>query len=260
MATMLNGTMAKNIMDSALETSTSAVGVAKGAVDAARQGTGHAVTSARSTLMDGVHAVTGIASMLRSLQVGDALGWVGLARRRSPLVSFAVFTAGFAAGAGAGLFLAPSSGADLRKNLFKGLQGLMGDAKDVAEKAEAKVEKLEDKAEKLAGKAKTKVEDVAGKAKDKAEDLAGKAKDKAEDLAGKAKDKAEDLAGSAKDAARNVENKVETKATAAASAVKDTFQDAKSMVAAATDPAHDSHMTNDPNKPARVYPGNHRPS
>ena len=238
MATMLNGTMAKNIMDSALETSTSAVGAAKGAVEAAKVGTGHAVTSARSTLMDGVHAVTGIASMLRSLGPDDALGWVGLARRRSPLRSFAVFTAGFAAGAGAGLLLAPTSGADLRKNIFKGLQGLMGDAKDVAEKAEAKVEKIEGKAEKLAGKA----------------------KDKVEDLAGKAKDKAEDLAGSAKDAARKVEDKVETKATAAANAVKDTFQDAKSMVAAATDPAHDSNVTNEPNKPARVQPGTHRPS
>ena len=238
MATMLNGTMAKNIMDSALETSTSAVGAAKGAVEAARQGTGHAVTSARSSLMDGVHAVTGIATMLRNLQADDALGWIGLARRRSPLLSFAVFTAGFAAGAGAGLLLAPTSGAELRKNLFKGFQGLMGDAKDVAERAEAKVEKLEDKAEKLAGKA----------------------KDKAEDLAGKAKDKAEDLAGSAKDAARKVEDKVETKAAAATSAVKDTFHDARSMVAAATDPAHDSHVTNEPNKPARVQSGTHRPS
>lgn len=256
MATMLKGTLAKNIMDSALETSTSAASVAKGAVEAARVGTGHAVTSARSSLMDGVHAVTGIASILRNLHADDALGWIGLARRRSPLVSFAAFTVGFAAGAGAGLLLAPTSGAELRKNLFKGLQGLMGDAKDVAEKAEARVEKIEDKAEKLAGKAKNKVEDVAGKAKDRAEDLAGKAKDKAEDLAGKAKDKAEELAGSAKDAAR----KVEDKAADATSVVKDTFRDAKSMVAAATDPAHDSNVTNEPNKPARVQPGTHRPS
>lgn len=251
MATMLNGEMAKNIMDSALGTSTTAVEAAKGAVKAARVGTDHAVSSARSTLMDGVHAVTSIASMLRSLGADDALGWIGLARRRSPLVSIAAFTAGLAAGAGVGLLLAPTSGAELRKNIFKGLQGLMGDAQDVAEKAEAKVEKLEGKAEKLAGKAKDKVEEVAGKAKDKAEDLAGKAKDKAGDLA-----------SSAKDAAR----KVEDKAADATSAVKDTFHDAKSMVAAATDPAHDSNVSNErndrnePNKPARVQTGTHRPS
>jgi gas vesicle protein len=251
MATMLNDGMAAaiNFMGSARETSASAVDAAKSAVETAKEGTGHAVTSARSTLMDGVHAVTGLASMLRSLQPEDALGWVGLARRRSPLLSFAVFTAGFAAGAGAGLLLAPTSGADLRKNLLKGLQGLMGDAKDVAEKAEAKVEKIEDKAEK-----------IAGKAKDKVENFAGKAKDKAEDLAGKAKDKAEDLAGNVKDAARKVEDKVETKAAAATSAVKESFQDAKSMVAAATDPAHDSHVTNEPNKTARNHTNTHRHS
>lgn len=211
MATMLNDSMAAaiNFMGSARETSASAVDAAKSAVETAKEGTGHAVTSARSTLLDGVHAVTGLASMLRSLQPEDALGWVGLARRRSPLLSFAVFTAGFAAGAGAGLLFAPTSGADLRKTIFQGLRGLMGDAKDVAEKAEAKVEKIEDKAEKMAGKAK---------------------------------------------------DKVEHKAAAATSAVKESFQDAKSMVAAATDPAHDRHMTNEPNKTARNHTNTQRHS
>ena len=211
MATMLNDSMAAaiNFMGSARETSASAVDAAKSAVETAKEGTGHAVTSARSTLLDGVHAVTGLASMLRSLQPEDALGWVGLARRRSPLLSFAVFTAGFAAGAGAGLLFAPTSGADLRKTIFQGLRGLMGDAKDVAEKAEAKVEKIEDKAEKMAGKAK---------------------------------------------------DKVETKAAAATSAVKESFQDARSMVAAATDPAHDRHMTNEPNKTARNHTNTQRHS
>lgn len=211
MATMLNDSMAAaiNLMGSARETSASAVDAAKSAVETAKEGTGHAVTSARSTLLDGVHAVTGLASMLRSLQPEDALGWVGLARRRSPLLSFAVFTAGFAAGAGAGLLFAPTSGADLRKTIFQGLRGLMGDAKDVAEKAEAKVEKIEDKAEKMAGKAK---------------------------------------------------DKVEIKAAAATSAVKESFQDARSMVAAATDPAHDRHMTNEPNKTARNHTNTQRHS
>ena len=211
MATMLNDSMAAaiNFMGSARETSASAVDAAKSAVETAKEGTGHAVTSARSTLLDGVHAVTGLASMLRSLQPEDALGWVGLARRRSPLLSFAVFTAGFAAGAGAGLLFAPTSGADLRKTIFQGLRGLMGDAKDVAEKAEAKVEKIEDKAEKMAGKAK---------------------------------------------------DKVEHKAAAATSAVKESFQDARSMVAAATDPAHDRHMTNEPNKTARNHTNTQRHS
>ncbi len=184
MATMLDDTMAtaKNLMGSA------------------KEGTEHAASTVRSTFMDGVHTVTSVAAMLRGLGADDALGWVGLARRRSPLVSMAIFGAGFAAGAGVGLLLAPASGADLRKNLMKNLMGLWGDAKDVAEKAEARVEKIEDQAE----------------------DLAGKAKD------------------AAKKAERKVEDSVKTKAAGAVSAVKETVNDAKSMISSASDPAHDS--------------------
>ena len=61
------------------------------------------------------------------------------------------------------------------------------------------------------------------------------------------------MAGKAKD-------KVEHKAAAATSAVKESFQDAKSMVAAATDPAHDRHMTNEPNKTARNHTNTQRHS
>ena len=76
MATMLNDRMASaiNFMGSARETSASAVDAAKNAVETAKEGTGHAVTSARSTLMDGVHTVTDLATMLRNLQPEDALG------------------------------------------------------------------------------------------------------------------------------------------------------------------------------------------
>ncbi len=226
MATMLKHTMGtvKDLMDSMVEGSTSAVDVAKSTIDTAKTGTGHAVSSAQSTMMDGVHVVTGIASMLARLTANDALGWVGLSRRRSPFVSLAAFSAGIVAGVGAGLLLAPTSGADLRGAILKNLQGLLGDAKDVAKSAEAKVEKIEDKAENLAGKAKDKVEDLAGKAKDKAEDLAGKAKDKAE---------------------------------TATSEAKNTFNDAKSMMSAATDPEHATQPTNGTNQPIRMQ-GGHR--
>ena len=215
MATMLKHTMGtvKDLMDSMVEGSTSAVDVAKSTIDTAKTGTGHAVSSAQSTMMDGVHVVTGIASMLARLTANDALGWVGLSRRRSPLVSLAAFSAGIDAGVGAGLLLAPTSGADLRGAILKNLQGLLGDAKDVAKSAEAKVEKIEDKAE----------------------DLAGKAKDKVEDLAGKAKDKAE----------------------TATSEAKNTFNDARSMIAAATDPEHATQPTNGTNQPIRMQ-GGHR--
>ncbi len=213
MATMLDDTMAtaKNLMGSA------------------KEGTEQAASSVRSSVMDGVHAVTSVAAMLRSLDSNDALGWVGLSRRRSPLVSMAIFGAGFAAGAGAGMLLAPTSGADLRRNLMKGLMGLWGDAKVVAEKAEAEVETLEHKAEDLAGKAKDAVKKAEGKVETKVVDTA-----------------------------KTVEDSVKNKAAAAVSTVKDAAHDAKSMMAASSDPAHDSAETG---KPATRGTGaGHRPS
>lgn len=205
MATMLDDTMAtaKNLMGSA------------------KEGTEQAASSVRSTVMDGVHAVTSVAAMLRSLDSNDALCWVGLARRRSPFVSMAIFGAGFAAGAGAGMLLAPTSGADLRRNLMKGLMGLWG---DVAEKAETQVEKIEDKTE---------------------------------NLAGKAKDAAKKVETKVADGVKTVEDGVKTKAAAAVSTVKDAAHDAKSMMSAATDPAHDSAEIS---KPVRGVGAGHRPS
>lgn len=176
MASMLDETMAtaKNIMGSARDGSLHAVDAAKTAVESAKDTTGHAVTTARSSLLDGVHAVSGIVSMLRGLDSNDALGWVGLARRRSPFFSMAIFSAGFAVGAGAGVLFAPTSGKQLRGSILKGWKGLMNDAKDVAERAETEAVKIEQKIE-------HKAEDLAGKAKDKAEDLADKAKETVQD-------------------------------------------------------------------------------
>jgi len=136
MSTTLNDTMdtAKSVLDSARESTEHAVGTAKHAMGSARDGTEHAVSSARSTLLDGVKTVTGIVSMLRDLGVSDALGWVGLARRRSPLVSVAMFGAGVAVGAGIGVMLAPTSGADLRRAILGRLMGPMNAVKDTVTK------------------------------------------------------------------------------------------------------------------------------
>jgi len=227
---MLNETMAtaKHIMGSAREGSLHAVDAAKSAVESAKDGTGHAVTSARSSLLDGVHAVSGIVSMLRGLDTNDALGWVGLARRRTPLVTMAIFSAGFAVGAGAGVLFAPASGKDLRSAILKGWKSLMKDAKGAAERVETEAVKIEHKAEDLAGKAK----DAVVKAEHEVENKV--------------------IAG-----AEALKDGVKTKAAAAASAIKETAHDAKSMVAAATDPdpAHETASTNDANKPARTSTG-----
>jgi gas vesicle protein len=232
MASMLNETMAtaKNIMGSAREGSLHAVDAAKSAVEAAKDGTGHAVTSARSSLLDGVHTVSGIVSMLRGLDSNDALGWVGLSRRRSPIVTMAIFSAGFAVGAGAGVLFAPTSGKDLRGSLLKAWKGLMSDAKGAAESAASEVVKIEHKAEDLAGKAK--------------------------DAVVKAEHEVENKVAAGAEA---IKDGVKTKAAAAASAIKETVNDAKSVVSAASDPAHETPSSNDANKPHRSGPG-HRAS
>ena len=136
MSTTLNDTMdtARNVLDSARESGGHALGTARHAMGSARDGTEHAVTSARSTLLDGVKTMTGIVAMLRDLGVSDALGWVGLSRRRSPLLSVAMFGAGVAVGAGAGLMFAPTSGADLRRAILGRLMGPMDAVKDTVRK------------------------------------------------------------------------------------------------------------------------------
>jgi hypothetical protein len=136
MSTTLNDTMdtAKSLLDSARESTEHAVGTARHAMGSARDSTEHAATSARSTLLDGVKTVSGIVAMLRDLGVNDALGWVGLSRRRSPLLSVAMFGAGVAVGAGIGLMFAPTSGADLRRAILGRLMGPMDAVKDTVRK------------------------------------------------------------------------------------------------------------------------------
>src|SRR5262249_54249880 len=88
---------------------------ARNTLESAKERTQHAASSARSAVLDGIRAVSGALSIARGLQLTDMLGWFGLARRRGALESFAVFGAGVAVGAGAGLLFAPMSGADLRR-------------------------------------------------------------------------------------------------------------------------------------------------
>jgi len=141
MSTTLNDTMgtAKHVLDSAKEGSAHAIGTAKHAIDSAKESTGHAVSSARTTFLDGVKVVTGVVTMLRALGVDDALGWVGLSRRRSPIVSASIFGAGVALGAGVGVLFAPMSGLELRRAILGRLMGPLDTAKDAVKKVEHEV-------------------------------------------------------------------------------------------------------------------------
>jgi len=214
------------------------VGTAKKAMNTAKEGTEHAVSSARSTLLDGVHAAAGIVSMLRNLDLDDGLGFIGLARRRSMLGSFAMFSAGLAVGAGAGMLFAPMSGADLRRAILTQLKGATAQATETIKQAESEVE---NKAEELAGKAKdaamkaerkveSKVSEGADAVKDKVAAVAGAVKDKAESAANTVKDKAESAANAVKDKAESAANAVKDKTDSAANTVKDKADDAKQWI------------------------------
>jgi gas vesicle protein len=188
MESMLNDTIhtVKNALDSAREGGEHAIG-------AARQGTERAVSTTRSSLLDAVHAVTGLVAMLRRLDGDDALGWVGLARRRSPLASMMAFGAGIVVGTGVGVMLAPSSGAELRRTILKRLTGLKDEAKATAEQAASSVQEMAEKT----GDAVKKVEQ-----------------------------KIETKVAAGADAVKSAEQKLETKVAAGADAVKDAVKQA----------------------------------
>jgi gas vesicle protein len=148
METLLNGTMsaAKNVVESAREGAEQAFG-------SARQGTEKAVSSTRSVLAEGIRTVGQIVGALRSLDRDDALGWVGLSRRRGPLGSIAFFGAGMVVGAGVGMLLAPVSGGEMRNAILRRFQGLKEDAQGSLNRAASEVKDVEAKVEAFVGKA-----------------------------------------------------------------------------------------------------------
>jgi len=214
---------------------------AKNLIDSAKGETKHVVSSARSSLFDGIHAAASVYSMLRGIGVGDALGWVGLARRRSPLGSMALFGAGFVAGAGAGVLFAPMSGADMRRAILDRFNSLGADAKRTIEKAEAGAKELQDKAETVVVKAK----DSVMSAEQKVEDLAGKAKD----AVVSAEQKVESRVASGLETAKN-------KAESAVATVKEAVDEGKSILTSAA-PIHTAQRGGASGKQDT---GNHRTS
>jgi len=206
--TTLNDTVetAKDAAKSTLES-------AKSTIDSARGETQHAASTVLSTLKEGVGVAASAISLIRSLEMSDALGWIGLARRRGPFESMALFGSGLFVGAGLGVLFAPMSGAELRGTLLSRLRGAQ-------KKVEEKAESIEHQAEDLAHKAKATIvhaaKDAVEDAGSQAGDLAHKAKDavdaaerKAKSATESAERKAEDLANKAKDVIRNVERKAD---------------------------------------------------
>jgi gas vesicle protein len=179
-------------MNDSINTAKHAVDNAKDGVEhayvAAKDGVDHAYSTAKgggarafattmSTLMTGVQGITSLASALRSLDRDDALSWIGLARRRGPFESIAIFGAGFVAGAGAGMLLAPTSGAELRKTLWGRVMSMKGEATEQAKK-------IEGDAERAVHDAGAAVKDVTHRAVDQADSMKQKAGQAAQSAVG----------------------------------------------------------------------------
>ncbi|WP_437774709.1 YtxH domain-containing protein [Sorangium sp. So ce1097] len=117
-----------------------AMGAAKGVYESAAVGAGVAATTARTTAFDVAKAVAGVAATIGAIGLDDMLGWVGLARKRSPLATLAFFGAGVAVGAGVAMLLSPTSGEALRRDILNRLDGLKQQATRKVEQAERQVQ------------------------------------------------------------------------------------------------------------------------
>ena len=197
--TMLNDTMG------------SAVDSAKHTVDSAKKGAEHAASVAFSDITDGLRTIGRVVAQIRSLGVDDALGWIGLSRRRGTLASLAIFGSGVLVGTGVGMLVAPMSGATLRKTILRRLRSVERDAEKVAGKVKDAVVDAEQKVEDVAGKAKDTVVDAVKDVVEGAEQKVNKAKDAvvgvAKDVVDAAEQKAKDTVDAAEQKAEEVTGK-----------------------------------------------------
>ena len=134
-------------------------------------GVEHAADSAKTSVVETLVKFGKIVAQVRGIDTDDVLGYAGL-QRKSTLGSVGLFAAGLAVGgaigAGAVLFFAPASGADMRKKVANAVKAFLDSDS---------VEEVESKAKSIAAKAKDKAHDLAGDVKDLAKDASSKAKD-----------------------------------------------------------------------------------
>lgn len=137
-------------LDHAKDTAKDAFGSAKEAIDSAKGSAEHAASNARSSFLDFAKFAVSVFSTVRGFSSDDALGLIGLARRRSALSDLPAFGAGVVVGAGVGLLFAPMSGTALRRTLLRSLNDLKQEAGDKLEQAGDEVKAVERKVEKKA--------------------------------------------------------------------------------------------------------------
>ncbi len=146
---------------------------AKKTVNEVRDTAGHSASVARSAVLDGLHVAASTITMLRSLGLADALGWVGLQRRRGPIFPMITFGAGFLAGTAVTLLAAPMSGAEMRRRIAGRVMGIEHQAEETAKSA---VHTAGDAADRALGAAKDAVKSTLAATEDATKDGANGAK------------------------------------------------------------------------------------
>lgn len=149
-------------MNHAVENAKDAIGSAKEVIDSAKGSAEHAASSARSSILDLAKLAVSVFTTVREFDRDDALGLIGLTRKRGALDELPAFGAGLLVGAGVGLFFAPMSGVELRSKLLRGLNSIKEEAGEKIEQAGNEMKAAEKKVEKKAG-------DVVDAVKSKAE-------------------------------------------------------------------------------------------
>jgi vacuolar-type H+-ATPase subunit H len=146
-------------VEAAAEAAEHAVDATKKGVASAKTAAEHSAASVFATVLKGVSTAASIATMLRRLDLDDGLSWFGLARRRSPLSTIAIFGAGVVVGAGVGFLFAPVSGAEARRAIRVPIDDFLRKSADAIRQEEAEIEH---KAEELVTKAEKQVKKIIG--------------------------------------------------------------------------------------------------
>jgi len=149
---------AKDGLETAKDVGEDVLESAKDGVATVKEGGEHTFASVSWGIAKGITALAGVATALRKFDADQGLSWIGLTRKRSPLVTIALVTSGVVVGAGIGMLLAPMAGAELRQRILGGSKELTEKASTAVKDAETQVKGIGERAVEAAKRAESKVE------------------------------------------------------------------------------------------------------
>jgi len=137
---------AKEGLESAKDVGEEVLESAKDGISTVKDGSEHTFANISWGVAKGITALAGVVTALRKFDTDQGLSWIGLTRKRSPLVTIALVTSGVVVGAGIGMLLAPMTGAQLRQRILGGSKELTDKAATAVKDAESQVKETVNKA------------------------------------------------------------------------------------------------------------------